>query len=51
MKRGRVPEDPSGVGRRSRLRVLRLLIAAAMAVDAEVMAIGRIDDPDGRKTS
>jgi hypothetical protein len=50
MKRGRVPEDPSGVGRRSRLQVLRL-IAAAMAVDAEVMAIGRIDDPDGRKTS
>jgi hypothetical protein len=49
MKRGRVPEDPSGVGRRSRLRLLRLLIAdVTLAVDAEV---GRLDDPDGRKMS
>jgi hypothetical protein len=52
MKRGRVPEDPSGVGRRSRLRLLRLLIAdVTLAVDAEVTAIGRLDDPDGRKLS
>jgi hypothetical protein len=52
MKRGRVPEDLSGVGRRSCLRLLRLLIAdVTLAVDAEVTAIGRLDDPDGRKTS
>ena len=51
MKRGRVPENPSGVGRRSRLRVLRLLIADVMlTVAAEVTAIGRLDDQDGRKT-
>jgi hypothetical protein len=52
MKRGRVPEDPSGAGRRSRLGLLRLLIAnVTLAVDAEVTAIGRLDDPDGRKMS
>ena len=51
MKRGRVPENPSGVGRRSRLGVLCLLIADVMlTVAAEVTAIGRLDDQDGRKT-
>jgi hypothetical protein len=50
MKRGRVPEDPSGVGRRPRLRLRAFIVDVTLAVEAEVKAIGRPNDQDGRET-
>ena len=50
MKRGRVPKDPSGVGRRLASDSSAFIADVTRAVAVEVTAIGRPDDQNGRET-
>ena len=49
MKRGRVPEYPGGCGDLAS-DPCAFIADVTLAVDAEVIAIGRPEDQDGRET-